>query len=562
MTTVLLALMAYGFAAPSSTAGGQAGSGVAPVDLLLRGGRIVTLQDPEPAPTPTAVAVSGGRIVWVGAEAEADRLAVGAAEVIDLHGAVVVPGLSDGHAHLSGLGKALSQLALAGGSPERIAEQVRAAAADCLGDGWLEGRGWDQNEWSVPEFPHRRLLDEAAPGRPVLLRRVDGHAAWVSSAALARAGITRATPDPAGGRILRDAAGEPTGVLVDNAVDLVGSVVPAPTREERIRRVKLAVAHCLARGLTGVHDAGVDAETVEIYRELAERGELGLRLYVMLADDDATLEAWLPRGPWATHDSLLTVRAVKMYADGALGSRGARLLADYADDPGNRGLALTSRERLIEMTRRAARAGFQLCTHAIGDAANREILDVYEQVLGELRPRDPRWRVEHAQVLAPEDLPRFARLGVVASMQPVHCTSDMDWAAARLGEARARLAYAWRSLLDSGARLCWGTDFPVEAADPLRGLYAARTRRHPDGSPPGGWHAEQTVDARVALALYTAGPAWAAFAEDRLGEVAPGRWADLTVLSGDPLAVEPAGVLELRTLLTVVGGSVRFRDGV
>ncbi|MHB8078987.1 MAG: amidohydrolase [Candidatus Krumholzibacteriia bacterium] len=555
LLAILAAVPPLAFAAAAPATGPAAGA-----DLVLVGGSVHTLQDPEPQPAPTAIGMRGDRIVFVGDDAGARLLAARAgARVIELDGAVVVPGLCDAHAHLYGLGKALDTIDLTGAlSAAAAAAQVAAAARGAPGDGWLEGWGWDQNRWPGREFPDRRPLDAVAPARPVILRRVDGHAAWVNGAALARAGITAATPDPAGGRIVRDATGGPTGILLDNAVELAAGAVPAPTPAARERRVRLAVAHCLERGLTGLHDAGADAATVAVCTQLAAAGDLGLRLQVMLADDPATLEPWLARGPWASPDGMLTVRAVKLYADGALGSRGALLLRDYADDPGNRGLAVTSAAQLEETARRAGRAGFQVCTHAIGDSANREVLDLYAKLAAELRLRDARWRIEHAQLLAPADIPRCGRLGVIASMQPVHCTSDLDWVAARVGEERAAGAYAWRALLDSGARLCFGTDAPVEAVDPLPGLYAARTRTHADGTPVGGWHPEQTVGPREALLLYTAGPAWAAFRERELGAVAPGYFADLTVLSGDPVAASPTELLHLRPLLTVVAGRVRW----
>ncbi len=558
----MLTLLALLAAAPTLAFAAVAPTGTpaAAANLVLVGGRVLTLLEPEPQPAPTAIGVRGDRIVFVGDDAQARLLAAQTgARVLELDGAVVVPGLCDGHAHLYGLGKALDTIDLVGApSLEAAVARVVEAARAVPGDGWLEGRGWDQNRWPGREFPDRRSLDAVTPQRPVMLRRVDGHAAWVNGAALARAGITAATPDPAGGRIVRDAAGEPTGILVDNAVDLVAGVVPAPTPAERERRVRLAVAHCLERGLTGLHDAGADAATVAVCEKLAAAGELGLRLQVMLADDPATLDPWLARGPWTSPDGMLAVRAVKLYADGALGSRGALLLRDYDDDPGNRGLAVTSVASLEETARRAGRAGFQVCTHAIGDAANREVLDLYARLAVELDLRDARWRIEHAQLLDPADLPRFARLGVIASMQPVHCTSDLDWVSTRVGEERARGAYAWRALLDSGARLCWGTDAPVEAVDPLPGLYAARTRTRADGTPVGGWRPEQTVSPREALVLYTAGPAWAAFREHELGVLAPGYLADLTVLSGDPLAASSAALLCLRPLLTIVAGRVRW----
>ncbi len=555
--SLMLALMAA-----VGPAAGQPATPARAADLVLVGGRVITLADPEPTPAPTAVAIANGSILFVGDDAGARALAAPRARIVDLRGAVVVPGLVDSHAHLNGLADALATLDLVGTkSAEDVGARVRAAAGKAAGDDtWILGRGWDQNDWPVKQFPGKAVLDAAAPRRPVLLRRVDGHAAWASSAALAKAGITAKTPDPDGGRILRDASGEPSGVLVDNAVDLIAKVVPEPSPEERLRRLRAAQDHCLSLGLTGVQDAGATAEQVRSYERLASGAELKLRLYVMLADDPATLDEWFSGAvhrPIAAH-AMLTVRAVKLYADGALGSRGALLLQDYSDDPGNRGLAVSTREHLVEVARRAGQAGFQVCTHAIGDAANRRVLDVYEQVLGELKLPDPRWRIEHAQVLAPADIPRFAKLGVIAAMQPVHCTSDMDWVPARLGDERAAGAYAWRSLLDSGAHLCFGTDFPVEDPNPLPGLYAARTRTHPDGTPAGGWHPEQRLSGREALALYTSGPAYASFLEKGLGRIAPEYNADLTVLSGDPVAAPPAELLKMRALMTIVGGRIEY----
>ncbi len=563
---LLLPLLAGSGPATARAADEVAVSPAAPrADLVLVSGHVVTLQDPEPKPAPTAVAVAAGRIVLVGDDEAARAAAAPGARVIDLEGAVVVPGFCDAHCHVEGLGKALEQVDLVGtGSAAECADLAAAAAAALPPDAWVQGRGWDQNDWPEPAFPDRARLDGAVGDRPALLRRIDGHAAWASSEALRRAGIDAATPDPDGGRILRDAAGEPTGILVDRAIELVDAVVPEPTAADRRRRLGLAFAHCLERGVTSVHDAGVSLPGLRIYEDLADRGELPLRVHAMLEDDEPTLAAYLPRGPFRHPGGRLQVTMVKLYADGALGSRGARLLADYADEPGNRGLLVNPREHLAAAALRAGRAGFQVCTHAIGDGGNRAVLDVYEQVLGELGrlgpAADARWRVEHAQILDPSDLPRFAALGVVASMQPTHCTSDMDWVERRLGPDRCAGAYAWRSLLDDGARLCFGTDFPVERVDPLAGLYAARTRQHPDGTPPGGWRPQERLSGREALRLYTAGGAWAAFREDELGRLAPGMLADMVVLDVDPVACEPAALLRGRTLLTIVGGEV-VHDG-
>jgi predicted amidohydrolase YtcJ len=346
---------------------------------------------------------------------------------------------------------------------------------------------------------------------------------------------------------------------VDNAVDLVLAVVPPPPAEEIRRRVLLAVEHCLARGLTGVHEAGTSWDRVQLYQRLAATGDLGLRVWCMLDDAPATLNAGLAAGIQADPGAMVTVRAVKLYADGALGSRGALLLEDYTDAPGRRGLQVTPTAHLREVCAHAAAAGFQVCTHAIGDAANRLVLDLYEETLGPALPT-ARWRIEHAQVLHPDDAARFGRLGVIASVQPVHCTSDLGWATDRLGDDRAAGAYAWRTLLAGGARLCSGTDFPVERADPLATLHALRTRQRADGTPPGGWHPQETLDARLALQLATTEAAWAAFREGELGRLAPGYLADITVLDGDPLTADPAPLLRTRVLATIVGGRLGYAN--
>ena len=528
-------------------------------DLILHNARIITLDDGGPTDA-TAVAVRGGRVVVVGSDQRALALRGPLTRVVDLGGAVVVPGLVDSHCHLQGLGKSLAQIDLMD-TPSAVAciQQVADAMAEMPGTSWLQGRGWDQNDWEIREYPHRSLLDEVTGDRPCLLRRVDGHAAWVNTAALAAAGIDRDTPDPAGGQILRDADGEPTGILIDNGVDLVSGNIPRPDRNEVRRRILLAVEHCLAHGLTAVHDAGVTWEHADIYEQMARTGELSLRYYGMLTDDPETLEPGFAHGPRSAKDGLFTVRAVKLYADGALGSRGAMLLEDYTDQPGHRGLPVTPQYHMGDVCRRAARAGFQVGTHAIGDAANRMVLDMYQEVVTELGLQDHRWRVEHAQILAPEDIPRFGQLGVIAAMQPVHCTSDMDWADERLGEERLLGAYAWRSLLDSGAHVCSGTDFPVERVSALAGLFAARTRTHPDGTPLGGWQPQEMLDGRTALELATTESAYAAFAEHELGRVREGFRADLTVLDGDPVNCEPAELLTMKVVMTVVDGRVLYQ---
>jgi len=524
-------------------------------DLIFTGGHILT----DKSTPATALAVKGQRIIAVGDDATIAALSGPETQVVELKGSVVSPGFNDSHAHLYGLGKSLGQVDLMGTeSAAAVVDLVRATHAELPAGTWLEGRGWDQNDWDLREYPTAAMLDTVSDKRPILLRRVDGHAAWVNSAALRAAGITAATDNPSGGEILRDLDGHPTGILIDNAVDLVRDIMPEVSPAEMERRVKLAVTHCWPQGVTGVHEAGVSWRRARLYERLAAAGELDLRLYGMYDDIPATLDSALARGPFFSADSLLTLRAIKLYGDGALGSRGALLLREYSDQSGYHGLAVTSVEHLREVTRRGAAAGFQLCTHAIGDAANRLVLDIYEEVLRETSFQDARWRIEHAQILHPDDIPRFSDLGVIAAMQPTHCTSDMDWADERLGEDRLPGAYAWRSLVKSGARLCFGTDFPVERVDPLHGLYAARTRTHHDGTPPWGWQPQEVLTGAEAHAFYTVGSAYAAFQESALGRIAPGFLADLTVLDGDPITCEPRDLLSMQVLHTVVNGELVY----
>ncbi len=524
-----------------------------PADLVFTGGEII---GDQPA---TALAIRGTRIVAVGDDDAIAAFVGPQTHLIQLDGAVVSPGFNDSHAHLYGLGKSLGQVDLMGtASIAAILELVRQAHAELPPGTWLEGRGWDQNDWAVQEYPTGAQLDAVTGPRPTVLRRVDGHAAWVNSAGLQAAGITRATPDPSGGEILRDSQGQPTGVLIDNGVELVTGIMPTADPAEVERRVKLAIRHCWSQGVTGVHEAGVSWQRAQLYQRLAAAGELDLRLYGMYDDIPATLDSGLAAGPLYSADSLLTIRAIKLYGDGALGSRGALLLNDYADQHGHHGLAVTSAEHLREVTRRGARAGFQLCTHAIGDGANRLVLDIYQEVLAEVPGRDRRWRVEHAQILAPQDVPRFAELGVIAAMQPTHCTSDMDWAGERLGRERLTGAYAWRTLLDTGAHVCFGTDFPVERVNPLDGLYSARTRTHHDGTPPGGWQPQERLTAAEAHELYTAASAYAAFRENDLGRLKPGYLADLTILDGNPATCPDADLLTMQVLHTVVNGELVY----
>jgi predicted amidohydrolase YtcJ len=417
---------------------------------------------------------------------------------------------------------------------------------------WLMGRSWDQNDWPGQQFPTKAALDAVFPATPVYLSRVDGHAAWVNGEALRRAGITAATKDPEGGRILRDAKGEPTGVLIDNAMDLVATKIPAASDADLLKHLKLALETCARLGLTQVHDAGMDLRTFRLLQQWDMLGVLPVRLYVMADGQGAEAEQFLGLGTFAGRH--LELKAVKLYVDGALGSRGAALHAPYSDEAGSTGLLLLSPEEFEKRASEFSERGFQVAVHAIGDKANTLALDV----LSKLNPA-LRHRVEHAQVLTAADVGRFAKSGVIASFQPTHATSDMPWAEARLGTERVKFAYAWRSVIDAGGKVAFGSDFPVEDPNPLLGLFAARTRTDAKGAPPGGWMPEQKVTGDEALAGFTKGAAYAAFAEERRGVLKEGADADFAVLPIDPVAGDPGALLDARVQVTVVGGVDVYR---
>lgn len=466
----------------------------------------------------------------------------------------VLPGLIDAHGHLMGLGFSLLNADLVGTrSRSDVIERLREKAEALAPGDWLLGRGWDQNDWVQQQFPSAADLDEAFPSRPVLLDRVDGHAAWANSVAMRAAGIDADTPDPEGGRILRDADGNPTGIFVDNAIALVERKVPKPDRERRRRALKLALDSAVAAGLTGVHDAGVSRDDLALYREFADDGALPLRIYAMADGDAAALEQLCKQGLYRHASGRLQMRAVKLYADGALGSRGAALLADYADDSGNRGLLLEAPEKLAQIIRRAAECGVQPAVHAIGDRANRSVLDAYAALAPEQRSA-LRPRIEHAQVVDPADIPRFAELGVIASMQPTHATSDMPWAEQRIGAGRLRGAYAWRRFLDAGAAMALGSDFPVERVEPLLGIYAAITRQDGKGEPEGGWLPDQRMTLAETLDGFTRGAAFAGHDEADIGTLEAGRRADFIVLSMDPHSVRGRALLSIQVKSTWVDG--------
>jgi hypothetical protein len=522
--------------------------------IVIIAQRIIT-NDPV-HPSAEALVVEGPKLAFVGTAKAALAFAGDDAAVERWPDSTVVPGLVDAHAHLAGLGRARSIAWLGSAHTEAEAAQLVAhAGPGAMQGGWLVGQGWDQNDWNVTTFPTRASLDAVAPTTPVFLTRIDGHAAWVNSEALKRAGITRQTKDPAGGHVERDAAGEPTGVLVDTALELVEKLIPPPDDEALQRQLKLALETCARLGLTQVHDAGMNLATVKQLQAWDLIGRLPIRVYAMADGQGAEWEQFLGIGRSAGR--LFELKAVKLLADGALGSRGAALLAPYRDDPKTSGLLLLSPEELEARARAFNDAGFQVAIHAIGDRANEAVITL----LGRLETARPgaRHRVEHVQVLQAGDAERLAKAHLVASMQPTHATSDMPWAVDRLGPERLLGAYAWRSLLLAGAHLAFGSDFPIEDPNPLWGLYAARTRTDHAGLPEGGWLPEQRLSGQEALEAFTTGAAYAAFAEDRRGQLKEGFDADFVVLPVDPVEGPAKALLDAKVQVTFVRGLDVYR---
>jgi len=544
--------------------GAGCGPSVHPADLVIRGGRIVTM-DPA-APEVEALAVTGDRIVARGTEPEINAYIGPETRVLQLGTELVVPGLIDAHAHFLGIGNAMLQLDLTtAGSFDEIVQQVASAAATATPGEWILGRGWHQEKWraspvpAVDGLPLHTELSRVAPDNPVLLTHASGHAVMVNARAMELAGINRGTPDPPGGQIVRDAAGEPIGVLRENAESLVTAARSGADEQLRRRMARLAAEECLRKGVTTLHDAGGSFEDVEMLLQMAEAGELPVRLWIMLSASNEELAERLPG--YSVHEAAdhhITVGAIKRLMDGALGSHGAWLLEPYNDLPESTGLATISIPELRRSAELALQNHLQLCVHAIGDRANREVLDVYESVLPDGGTGyDHRWRIEHAQHLHPDDIPRFAAQGTIASMQPTHCTSDGPWVEHRLGKTRASEgAYVWRSLLDSGAVLCTGTDAPVEDVDPLATFYSAVSRRMADGTT---FYPDQVMTRHEALYAATAAGAYAAFEEELKGTLEPGKLADIVVLSADILKIPEQEIPSTRVLYTIVGGTVQYR---
>jgi predicted amidohydrolase YtcJ len=542
---ILLALM------PSAVvAQGEGG----PPDLIVLNARIHTA-DPD-QPLAQALAVRDGRFLLVGTNREIENIAGPGTERLEAAGGTIVPGMIDAHAHLLSLGRSLRVVDLRGTSSyEEVIALIRARADEIATGTWIRGRGWDQNDWPGGEFPNHEALSQAVPDHPVYLDRVDGHAALVNQNAIYAAHLNFIDTDPVGGRILRNPNGSPTGVLIDNATLIVDSIIPAPSRKELTAQLVTAMAEFNRWGVTGIHDAGVGVDTIAFYQELAADGRFTLRNYAMVDAGSPGLVTFLNRGPQSgLHDAMLWTRAIKISSDGAMGSRGAALLYGYADDPDNEGLLLASYDSVLTIARLALERGFQVNVHAIGDRANRVVLDAFETALRERPTPGHRFRIEHAQVLSEQDIPRFAQLGVIPSMQGSHQTSDMYWVLDRLGNQRVLGAYVWHSLRETGVIIPNGSDAPVESANPLISFRAFFTRQDAEGWPEGGWFPEQRISRQEALLSMTLWPAQAAFMEQEVGSITAGKLADFVVLDTDIMTVPEDQILGTRVKRTFVGG--------
>ena len=480
---------------------------------------------------------------------------------VDLNGKTVLPGLIDAHGHVLGLGLSLLQVDLRESkSASDAVSAVNAYAQQHSDLKWIKGRGWNQENWPSKRFPTAKQLDEFVADRPVVLTRVDAHAVWLNSKALEIAGITSETVAPDGGQIIKDAEGNPTGILIDNAMNLIEAHIPEPTASEKKQAFQLAFDHLLSVGITSVHDAGVPAVDLSIYKGMQHQGAMPMRVYPMIAATEPQLPQLLAEGPYRSDDDKLFIRSVKIYADGALGSRGAALLEPYSDDHDNHGLLVTSVDNIRQLYELIIPYGFQINTHAIGDRANRIALDAFAEFYQTLGGRNLRNRIEHAQIVNVDDLNRFKDLNIIASMQPTHATSDKNMAETRLGKARMEGAYAWHTLLEQGTIIAAGSDFPVELANPFYGLHAAVTRQDRQNMPAGGWYAEESMSLEQALRAFTIDAAYAGWQEDTLGSIEPGKWADFIVLDRDPFAIDAKEIWQVGVEQTFVAGEQVFSN--
>ncbi|GAB3375619.1 amidohydrolase [Massilia agri] len=501
-----------------------------------------------------------GRITAVGSNAEVTARAKGARQV-DMQGRTVLPGLIDAHGHVFGLGQQLTQLDLSGstslaGAIKSISDYAKANANHA----WIRGRGWNQENWKLGRFPTAQELDAVVADKPVWLERVDGHAGWANSRTLALAGITRSTPDPAGGKIHRDANGEATGVLIDSAQELVTKVMPAQTEAEGRVMLDKSLQELARVGLTTVHDAGIGVAEDRLYRDYADQKKLTARVYAMIGGTGADFDQLARKGPLKDYaDGMYALRAVKLYSDGALGSRGAALIKPYSDEPHSHGLLFFKAAQMDAMMTKAMRKGYQVNVHAIGDAGNKQILDIYQKELGVTKSAAQRHRIEHAQVVTAQDIPRFQQLGIIPSMQPTHATSDKNMAETRVGPERIKGAYAWRSFLHQGSRIACGSDFPVESPNPFYGIHAAVTRMDHAGQPVAGWYPNQAMSLKEAFRCFTLDAAYAGHQENSLGSLEVGKHADFIVIDRDLFRMSTYDIFKTGVLETWVGGKQVFK---
>jgi len=531
-------------------------------DIVFKNGNIYTANDK--APRAEAIAVKADRIVFAGSNADAQKYVGKTTRVVDLKGNTVLPGFTDSHQHLSGVGQREMTLNLEGiTSLSDFLAKVKARVDQAKPGEWVTGRGWIETHWQPPVFPTRWDLDKVAPNNPVILGRADGHGAVANSAALKLAGVDKDTPNPFGGEISKDKqSGEPNGMLLDAAQGLVRRKVPPTTRADNERAVVLGVKRDIELGWTQIQDAGGTYGDVEIFKKLYEAGTIKLRIYKAVYGPGPNATRLLNEGPTiGAYGNRFTARTIKVVSDGALGSRGAALLAPYSDAADTSGFLTVKAEELRPMLRDALRKGIQVETHAIGDLANRFILDEYEAAFkdvaaGERKVAEPRWRVEHAQIVNPADIPRFAKLGVIPSMQPSHAIGDLFFAPSRLGMDRLAGAYAWESFIKSGVVVPGGSDAPVERGEPMIEFYAAVARKDQKGFSAEGWHPEEAVSREDALKMFTIWPAYAAFEEKLRGSIEPGKLADLTILSADIMKIPELDILKTRCVMTVINGEI------
>jgi predicted amidohydrolase YtcJ len=577
----LAAALVFAIAFDSPRAGAKGQPGLKRVSLVLFNGKVFTADGR--GTLAQAVAVDGSRIVAVGSNVEIGRAYVGA-KTIDLHGQLVTPGFNDAHLHFLNGGLSLARVNFAGAKTlEETKRRIAARARELPAGAWVLGRGWDHTLWGG-EWPTRKDLDEVAPRNPVFVQRVDGHVSWANSLALEKANVTRASRDPEGGEILRDAAGEPTGILKETAAGLVNSVVPAPSREEKMDALGRSLAEARRYGITSVQDSVSGYENLALYRELLQKDQLTVRVAEWLSMDTPVEELKHQReefGALKVDPLRIRISAVKGYVDGTLGSRTAAMLAPFSDDPHNSGIPRMTPEELTRKVVAISNAGFQVALHAIGDKANRMALDAFDRALiernasnaklngvrrgdvvidhGPIMPDSLRNRVEHAQVVAPSDFARFRDLGVLASMQPSHAISDKRWAPDRLGEYRSLGAYSWHTFEAYGVHVPFGTDWPIEPINPYLGLFAAVTRESTELEPAGGWLPQERLDIAEAIRCYTAESAYASFEEKEKGQIKPGMLADLTVHTRDLLTIKPEEILQTETAMTIFDGRVVYQ---